>query len=394
MHKEEVKKNVLYVGGFDLPDKNAAAQRVLANAKLFHSMGYKVSFIGVDAVNGTPVLSPKTLEIDGYSFKYWCQQYPSSLKEWGSFLTSIKFIKKVIKEHLHNEIDIVVVYNYPAITFYKVLLYCQKHNYKLLGDVTEWYHPEGSLAFRLIKGLDSFLRMRILHKKATGLIVISSFLKNYYHTTKTIVLPPLIDKNSKKWEAPVITSDSCIKLVYAGSAGSGIKDRIDYIISSLSRIKKHCKSFEFVIVGMTEKEYLHSFPETKIPINIKENIVFIGRRSHLDTIKYIKEAHYSIFLRDQNRVNTAGFPTKFVESISCNTPVLTNSSSDLKKYMHNQEIGFLLDNSSAALLDKSLIKALTIDNEYLQAMKYNCYTYRQFHFESYKTQFKKFITSL
>ena len=34
-----VKDNhIVYIGGFDLPDNNAAAQRVLANAKLFRDV--------------------------------------------------------------------------------------------------------------------------------------------------------------------------------------------------------------------------------------------------------------------------------------------------------------------------------------------------------------------
>ena len=38
-------ETILYVGGFALPDENAAAQRVVANAKLFSEMGYNVAFI-------------------------------------------------------------------------------------------------------------------------------------------------------------------------------------------------------------------------------------------------------------------------------------------------------------------------------------------------------------
>ena len=33
-------KSILYLGGFELPDKNAAAQRVMANAKLLREMGF------------------------------------------------------------------------------------------------------------------------------------------------------------------------------------------------------------------------------------------------------------------------------------------------------------------------------------------------------------------
>ena len=38
---------ILYVGGFELPDKNAAAHRVLSNGKLLRDLGYEVSFVGI-----------------------------------------------------------------------------------------------------------------------------------------------------------------------------------------------------------------------------------------------------------------------------------------------------------------------------------------------------------
>ena len=52
-----------------------------------------------------------------------------------------------------------------------------------------------------------------------------------------------------------------------------------------------------------------------------------------------------MFLRDDNRVTKAGFPTKFVESISAGVPVITNKTSDLEYHLKNGENGFLLGNN-------------------------------------------------
>ena len=48
MNKADSEKTILYIGGFELPDKNAAAHRVLSNAKLFKLLGYNTVFIGTD----------------------------------------------------------------------------------------------------------------------------------------------------------------------------------------------------------------------------------------------------------------------------------------------------------------------------------------------------------
>lgn len=44
---KETKGTILYIGGFELPDKNAAAQRVVANAKALRDLNYNVVFIGI-----------------------------------------------------------------------------------------------------------------------------------------------------------------------------------------------------------------------------------------------------------------------------------------------------------------------------------------------------------
>ena len=41
-------KNILYIGNFELPDKNAAAHRVLGIAKALRECGNNVSFVGVN----------------------------------------------------------------------------------------------------------------------------------------------------------------------------------------------------------------------------------------------------------------------------------------------------------------------------------------------------------
>lgn len=56
MHRNKI----LYIGGFELPDKNAAAQRVVSNAKLCRDLGYEVTLIGVD----------KSIKSNGLSDKY------------------------------------------------------------------------------------------------------------------------------------------------------------------------------------------------------------------------------------------------------------------------------------------------------------------------------------
>jgi len=390
----KIKKNVLYVGGFELPDKNAAAQRVLANGKLFNKLGYDVSFLGVNTDQKETKNHKKLLNVDNFEFNSWKQEYPKSYLDWIYFLTDINLVKRIVEDEYNSNLDFIVVYNYPSTALLKLIYYCKKKNIKLVADVTEWYQPKGNIIFRIIKGLDSFLRMRILHKKMDGIIAISKYLFEYYEKSNRIQLPPLIDKKSAKWEGIKLSKCNIRKIVYVGSPGNGLKDRLDRVLLSLSRIKDDINEFDFSIVGISKEEYLNNFGVNSIPNNLLTNVIFEGRKSHNEAIEIIKAADYSIFLRDNNLVNLAGFPTKFVESITCNTPVLTNSVSNIKDFLKNGELGYLIDNSTDERLDKSLVLALNQNIEKINYMKRECFLFNEFHYEYYENKVQQFLCNL
>lgn len=387
-------RNILYLGGFELPDKNAAAQRVVANAKLFSTLEYKVSFFGVNS-EIKKAQQKKTLQIiDGFSFDTWQKKYPVSKIEWIRFLTNISEVKKIVEHEFQGNLDLIVVYNYPSIALCRLIRFCKKNQIKLVADVTEWYEPKGNLIFRLIKGFDSFFRMRVLHNKLDGIIAISTYLSQYYSSKNCLQLPPLVDKNSQKWMPIELTERNFKKIVYVGSPGNGTKDRLDKIILSLARIIDKISPFKFVVVGITKEEYLYNFGATAFPEILRDAICFKGRKPHREAIKEIKKADYSIFLRDKNLINTAGFPTKFAESITCNTPVLTNASSNISDFLKNGELGYLIDISTDEKLDASLQNALSKDAVQINYMKQQCALFDKFHYEYYKKNIHQFLNNL
>ncbi|MCC8151715.1 MAG: hypothetical protein LIO96_09760 [Lachnospiraceae bacterium] len=83
------KGTIIYVGGFELPDKNAAAHRVLSNGKILTELGYRVVFLGISHVN-------KEVERNEYEgFEYWAIPYPQGLLKFAWFLCSKKICRSV-----------------------------------------------------------------------------------------------------------------------------------------------------------------------------------------------------------------------------------------------------------------------------------------------------------
>ncbi|MBP2070684.1 glycosyltransferase [Thermoanaerobacterium butyriciformans] len=386
------KGTILYVGGFELPDKNAAAHRVLSNGKIFRELGYDVVFIDIDKslkFNSNILETKKSIQ----GFECWSRPYPKSNNEWINYLTNIDSIKLISDRY--EQVKAIIAYNYQAIALYKLRNFCHKHNIKIIADCTEWYSTKGSnIVFKIIKGLDSFLRMRIIQKRLDGLIVISKYLENYYRNCNNVIrIPPLVDLNEEKWNAVTTEySDNKLRFIYSGSPGKN-KDKLNLLLETLYELKEH-DNYVLNIVGITEEQYIYDYPDHKELLNaLGERVKFLGRLSHIDSIKALKNSDFSVFIREDTRLTKAGFPTKFVESISCGVPVITTNTSDLKDYLYEGENGFFINQDANISIEK-LKNILYIDKNDVLKMKRNCYKYNVFFYRNYLSECKEFLESI
>ena len=345
-------KHILYIGGFILPNKNAAAQRVVANAKIFRDLGYKVSLVG---------MTHEGNEMESFEYEdFKCVNlpYPKKIVEWWRMLSNIK----QYLPYYTIETSLVIAYNHPAVALKKLLNYNQKLGIKTISDCTEWYEPQGGMLFRIIKGLDVNYRMYKIHPLLDGIITISKYLDDFYRGrgVKTILLPPLVDKEEEKWNKTISHEGNIIRLLFAGSVGRGNKDRVDFVIEALEEASKKINNhLALDIIGITEDQYrnVYGISSTR---PIPDFVHFYGRQSHEKVINRLIQSDFQIFVREHNLANTAGFPTKFVETISAGTLVLTNASSNLSDYMREGINSYILDTSDKTALVDSLMIPLNL----------------------------------
>ncbi len=274
-------KTIVYIGGFELPDKNAAAHRVLSNGKAFRELGYNVVFIdsSKDPDTSREILQTKK---EHYGFETYSVRYPKGAKAWIKYLTDVKSYIKVIEKQ--QNVCMVILYNFQAIAMRKLLNYCKKKDIKCCADVTEWRSAKGEgVVYRLLKDSDTWYRMKVLHKKLDGLIVISSYLQKFYSDVKNVVrIPTLVDISEEKWKNPYSKSLDILKLVYAGNPG--MKDKLDVLISALEHIKK---PYILDIVGLTKEQFLRYYPEFEKKLD-SNGVVFHGRISH---VTFLESTH-------------------------------------------------------------------------------------------------------
>lgn len=318
---------LLYVGGFELPDRNAAAQRVLSVARIYADLGYEVCFL-----NYSPdVLYEKETAVRGFR----CFEFPAIGKK--RTLYDISAVKKVC-EKLPN-LRGMIAYNYPAIALWKLRRLCSQKGLLCLGDVTEWYSARGYAPLkREMKALDTFGRMRLMNKRMDGLIVISRYLMDAYSSIcPTALIPPLVDKKEEKWHLENARSERSDAIIvgYAGCA-SQTKERLDVVLESAAKASRG--DLQLYLIGLTEQDYQKIYSKS-VPAGAHAK--FFGRIPHEQTLQIISACDYTVVMRDENRVTKAGFPTKFVESVSMNTPVICNDNSDLAHWVESRGCGIM-----------------------------------------------------
>lgn len=385
------KNGIIYIGGFELPDKNAAAHRVINNGKIFRTLGYEVIFSGVD--KDLPWNSD-IVETYIEGFKSNSLPYPRTVLQYIRWTFSFEKIHSVLESHEDN-VWLVVAYNMHAYQLWMLKRYCNKKNIKIIADRTEWYGYKFSLLPRkMVMWIDDCLTMRILQKHLDGMIVISDYLKDYYQKSvkKLIVIPPLIDIEDWKWKQSAEIKYKDVEFIYAGSPGKN-KDRVDKIIQCFYDLKDSIE-YHFTIIGITKERFFKLYPHMKdIVWQLKDRIIFEGQVSHEDSIRMLKRADYCIFIRENRLQNKAGFPTKFVECYTAGINIITNDMSDIKKYFPINQ-SFLIDEPDQKKIREILKSIMADDIEKVRSQKRDGSTDNPFDYRKWVEAVEDFLAAL
>ena len=79
------KGTIIYMGNFELPDKNASAHRVMNNGKIFKDLGYRVAYLGVSRDEVFAGIKQSKYCPDIYE-----EAYPCGMKQWVNHIFDTK----------------------------------------------------------------------------------------------------------------------------------------------------------------------------------------------------------------------------------------------------------------------------------------------------------------
>lgn len=399
------KKYIIYIGSFELPDKNAAAQRVISNGKIFRNLGCNVIFIGINSNLDKKTDIKKTFKKQ-FGFDTWEVAAPKNRRDWIIRIINPTGLHDVISQYPPKSIFAIIPYNYPAIAQNRIKIICKKNNAYYIPDITEWYESLGrGILTGAVKWLDTALRMKVINKQADALITTSTYLTKYYKpkVANILELPTLYDSKAIEPTSSInIEKKSTIRLLYAGNpfgplitknTRTFVKDRLDIIIILLRKLKH--LSYSLYIYGLTQDRYLEIYPEhSVILLELEGKIIFQGRKPHQEVILAIQKSHFTIFFRDVTRLTEAGFPSKLSESITCGTPVITNRLSNIEAYIDTKRLINIIDLNNQKKRHEQMEQLLTLPAIELLGIKKECLDAKIFDYHNYIQPASNFFIQL
>jgi len=130
-------------------------------------------------------------------------------------------------------------------------------------------------------------------------------------------------------------------LVYAGNVGAYY--RVDVVIEALHKVVKlGVKNIKFVVIG--DGEDLKRCTELCEHLGLKENVLFLGRKSREEVARILPCCDVGVVPFDDDPIWLSAYTTKFFEYCSCGLPVivLIVRGSDLERLVLENDVGFVV----------------------------------------------------
>ncbi len=369
---------VAYVGPFLFPWGQPGSRRVYGIARAISDAGYKV------VVGSGQWGDRQTARADDLSDIEFTSLGDSPPKN-GTVASKLKqfFYESGIKtvqwlEQCPTKPSHVFVYGAGAPFMSRVSRWCRKNRVPLVADVVEWYdgsHMPGGVLGPF--SINAKIAFHYYFNRCDGVVAISSYLKKYFDNSveNVILIPPTIDLSRDGGGEFRLKHNAPLNLIYAGTPGK--KDLLGSVIEAVARVDESGKKLRLRVLGPNSAQVSAMLQRTQIP----QSVEVLGRVPQNDVSKLLREADFSVLLREPLRFAHAGFSTKFVESYAHGVPVIANLTSDIGQYLHDGVEGFVCRDCSVAALVEVLEKALQCSDQNISEMRHNAFQQAVSHFD-------------
>lgn len=383
---------IAYVGPIVFPWGQAASRRVYGVARSLMETGHNV--VVASGESGPPDVTPVETDSVAASLAHIgldelprdgddrIEKVRKVVLGWGG--RTVAWLDSQPRKPSH-----VVLYGGGAQYMYRLKKWCRQHRVRLIVDVVEWYDPKqftGGVLGPL--HVSAKLALRHQYPRADGIIAISTLLESYYRDRgrRTVRIPPTLDVKSVE-SGTGSAPGGKLRLVYAGTPGK--KDLLANIVTGAAMADPDGSRLELAVIGPAAAEVATLLGRAELPPAVH----VLGKMPQHEVGAVLARSDFSVLLRERMRFADAGFPTKFVESLSRGTPAIANLTGDLKFHLTDGVEGIVCPDHSAAGFAEAVRRALTLAPERRREMRHHAreQAVRSFDYRQYVKPLRQFL---
>lgn len=285
--------------------------------------------------------------IDGVTYRHlFFLHHPHNIigKIADNFLGSLLTIIYLIKESISNKLDIIIVYNTTLTNTLLLVIVKYLIRKKLIIILPEFYEKPKTkyFSYAMLNWCNFYFGLRFIAKYADGLIVLTTYLKNYYcdlgkQESKILIMPNLTDPAFFKFNNVSPFKKGFTTIGYSGTPTK--KDGIIDLIESFKLLHERYPKTHLLIIGDTlvGKSVLPNLSEIVKKYNIDSNVTFTGLVAYPSMPALLNSCQILALTRPNGIFAETGFPTKLGEYFACRKPVLITSVGDVSLYFKNED---------------------------------------------------------
>ncbi len=357
---QKPQKAFIIIGdSFTFPEGNAATNRVYTYAKGFTNNGIRVHVICFR----NDYLPEHHGEKEGIMFYHPFAQSVRSrwfiVRRWNNLLKYYNTFRIIAA--IKNEYDIGLIMAYTirlyTHTFASILAMFSSSTYVL--ERSE--HPFKSYKWKLHESIAGKIRVISEIKLSDCIFCISDYLLEFYKKrgaseNRLFKVPSTVDPDrfSGAFQRQLAQKYIC----YSGSL-TLLKDGVDILIRSFSRIVPDFPDIQLVLVGKTDTAQDEIYLRQLISdLKVESKVLLTGKVQRDIVPSYICNAEVLVLARPQSIVADAGFPSKVSEYLSTGIPVVVTKVGEIPQYLTDNENAFLAEPDSVEIFANKLTEVL------------------------------------
>ena len=373
------------------PNLDAGAVRIHMFAKILQEAGYETFVISM----GKSTHNRMILENDGINHISYRGDSSNTIAKAMYYLEyPIRLYKYLMKAN----VDLIIHTQIDESSLRIIQEYGKRKKIPVLYDGVEWYSESQFLNGKKARGYKQNNRYNVeLIQKPEAVIAISSYLRDHFmmRNIQTVQIPVIMDVASTYIEKSPVGDQ--VKILYAGSPGK--KDYLVNVLDGLALLnEEERKKIQLPIAGCTKEQLVDICGVNRSVLeSVNKSLRILGRISREQVLEEYKNADFSVLIRPvKERYAQAGFPTKFVESMCCSTPVICNITSDLGMYARDEINSIIVNDISSDEIAKALRRVISFSYEEKSAMRINARKTATecFDYKIYADDFMTFVNQL